>query len=339
MMPDTAPHSPTVLAVVLNFRTPKLTIKATRAAVRAMQGIKGEVVVVDNGSDDDSCALITQAIESEGWDRVSLKTAGRNGGFGAGNNVAMRAGLSDGATPDFVYILNSDAWPAPSAIHALLSVMQADPNVGIAGSAIRGEDDVPHTTAFRFPSIAGEFEGAVRTGIFTRLLKAHVVPLAIPKVQTRVDWVAGASVLFRQNMLDQIGLFDEAFFLYFEETDLCLRAARAGWQTVYVPASKVVHIGSVSTGMKTWRRTPRYWFDSRQRYFVKNHGVLYAFAATVARATGAALWRLRVALSRKLASDPPHFLRDLLVHGAASLLRRGRRPRGKAQNTMAGGAK
>ena len=323
-MPDKAAHSPSVLAIVLNYCTPELSIKATRAAVCAMDGIKGEVVVVDNGSGDDSCALIAQAIEAEGWDRVSLKSTGRNGGFGAGNNVAMHDGLSDGSKPDFVYILNSDAWPDPRAIRTLLAVMQADRKVGIAGSAIRGVDDEPHATAFRFPSIAGEFEGAVRTGLVTRLLKNHVVPLAIPQVQTRVDWVAGASVLFRQKMLDQIGLFDETFFLYFEETDLCLRAARAGWHAVYVPQSEVVHVGSVSTGMKTWRRTPGYWFDSRQHYFVKNHG---------------ALWRVRVMLSSKALNDPPHFLRDLITHSANSLLRKTRKPARMAQNNMAGDAK
>lgn len=338
-MPDTAPHNPTVLVVVLNYRTPELTLKATRAALRAMDGIRGEIVVVDNESGDDSYAVISQAIVTEGWDRVSLKSAGRNGGFGAGNNVAMQAGLSDGTKPDFVYILNSDAWPDPGAIRALVDVMQADRKVGIAGSAIRGVDDEPHTTAFRFPSIAGEFEGAVRTGLVTRLLKNRVVPMAIPQVQTRVDWVAGASILFRQTMLDQIGLFDETFFLYFEETDLCLRAARAGWHAVYVPQSEVVHIGSVSTGMKAWRRTPSYWFESRQYYFTKNHGALYAFGATVARVAGAALWRLRVALSSKPLGDPPHFLRDLITHGATSLLRARPKPTSVARNNMAGDAK
>ncbi|MCZ4351256.1 glycosyltransferase family 2 protein [Roseovarius aestuarii] len=338
-MEKTSPHTPTVLVVVLNYRTPELSIKATRAALREMDGIAGEIVVVDNGSGDDSCALIGAAIATEGWDRVSLKTAGRNGGFGAGNNVAMRAGLSDGSAPDFVYILNSDAWPEAHAIRALLAAMKADSQIGIAGSAIRGVDGDPHATAFRFPSIAGEFEGAVRTGIITRLLKNHVVPMAIPQVQTRVDWVAGASVLMRQSMLDQIGLFDETFFLYFEETDLCLRAARAGWHVVYVPQSEVVHIGSVSTGMKQWQRTPGYWFDSRQYYFSKNHGPLYAFGATLARVIGAALWRVRVALSRKTLGDPPHFLRDLITHAVANVLRKRRKPGQLAQKNMAGDAK
>ncbi len=82
-----------------------------------------------------------------------------------------------------------------------------------------------------------------------------------------MDWLAGASLMMRQDVLDRIGLFDEEFFLYFEETELCLRAARAGWPTDYVVESRVAHVGSASTGMKTWDRIPQFWLDSRLRYF------------------------------------------------------------------------
>ncbi|WP_113910738.1 glycosyltransferase family 2 protein [Roseovarius dicentrarchi] len=306
--------SPTVLAIVLNYRTPDLTVRAVTAAVAAMEGIAGAITVVDNASGDDSCQIIAQAIEGNGWDRVTLMQAGRNGGFGAGNNHGILAGLPGGAAPDYVYLLNSDAWPEAGAIRALLDVLVAAPAAGIAGSYIMGEDGAPHRTAFRFPSIAGEFEGAVRTGLFTRLLRDWVVPLPIPQVIARVDWVAGASVMLRRAMLDDIGLFDEAFFLYYEETDLCLRAARAGWQCLYVPASHTVHVGSVSTGMRNWTRTPQYWFDSRLHYFQQNHGSAYAAAATLSRIMGEGLWRLRCLVTRHDPRDPPRFLRDLTRH-------------------------
>ncbi|GAB4304921.1 MAG: hypothetical protein Kow0058_18170 [Roseovarius sp.] len=315
---------PRVMTVILNYRTPELTLKALAGAVREMAGIRGEIVVVDNHSDDDSCALIEAAIMRHGWGRdgrVRLLRSPRNGGYGAGNNLAMRAGFADGSQPDFYYILNSDAVPQPGAIHALLSFMLEHRGAGIAGSFIRGSDGRAHQTAFRFPTVAGEFEGAARTGLITRALAGSVIPLPLPRENCRVDWVAGASAMLRRQMLDRIGLFDEGFFLYFEETDLCLRAARAGWETWYVVASVVEHEGSASTGMKRWRRTPPYWFDSRLRYFVKNHGRAYAAAATLARASGAVLWRLRVALSARPLDDPPHFLRDLLVHFARNFAR------------------
>lgn len=311
-MTDTT--SPRILVIVLNYCTADLTLRAAGAAVRAMDGLEGAITIVDNASGDDSCSVIARRIEQEGWSRVALHQAGRNGGFGAGNNHGILAGLPDGSAPDYVYLLNSDAWPEPGAIRALVEVLETRQDAGIAGSLTLGEDGAPHRTAFRFPSILGEFEGSVRTGLFTRLLRDWVVPLPIPETTAEVDWVAGASIMLRRRMLDEIGLFDEAFFLYFEETDLSLRAARAGWRCLYVPASRAGHRGSASTGMRDWARTPGYWFDSRRHYFRANHGALYAAAATLSRVIGEALWRLRCGLTGRARRDPPRFLRDLVAH-------------------------
>jgi len=95
---------------------------------------------------------------------------------------------------------------------------------------------------------------------------------------------------------------------------LCHRAARAGWPTVYVTESRVMHIGSVSTGMKGWKRVPGYWFQSRRHYFEKNHGRLYALVATLAHVAGLGVYGLRVLIGRKKPHTPPHFVRDLLRH-------------------------
>ena len=200
-----------VLTVILNYRTAEMTLRAAEAALRAMEGVAGAITIVDNDSQDGSFETMARAAAD--WPRVQVLQAGRNGGFGAGNNVGIRAGLPGGARPDFVYLLNSDAFPAPDAIAALLHHMQAHPGLGFAGSYIHGPEGEPHVTAFRFPSIASEFEGAARTGPITRLLRRHVVPLPVPAESGRVDWLAGASVMMRQDMLDEVGLFDERFFL------------------------------------------------------------------------------------------------------------------------------
>ena len=311
-----------VLTVLLNWRSAEMTVQALAAAMVAMEGIAGGITVVDNDSGDGSEDRLRAEVAARGWgDRVRVIQSGVNGGFGAGNNVGIRAGLPDGK-PDYVYILNSDAFPAPDAIAILRDHLQANPDVGFAGSYIHGTDGVPHTTCFRFPSAPGEFEGAARTGPITRLLRRHVVPMDIPaRGVMRVDWLAGASLMMRQSVLDQIGVFDEGFFLYFEETDLCLRAARAGWPTDYVRASEVAHIGSASTGMKAWARVPGYWFDSRWRYYTKNHGRAYAMAATLAQVAGGMVHRLRAVVSRKPCADPPHFLQDLMAHSLRMGLR------------------
>ncbi len=315
---------PTVLIVILNYRTPELTLNAAAAALADSENLRADLVIVDNDSQDGSYRLISETIAREGWDvndRVRLIDSGRNGGFGAGNNVGIRAGMADGSRPDFVYLLNSDAWPDPGAIATLLDFMRANPAAGLAGSRVRGEDGSEHQTAFRFPSIASEFESSARTGVFSRLLARHIVPLPSYDEATQVDWVAGASVMMRMTMLDEIGLFDETFFLYFEETELCHRAARAGWECWYVPDSRIVHIGSVSTGMKAWSRTPSYWFDSRQHYFIKTRGRAYWAVATLAHIAGGTVWGLRRLLLNSPRVDPPGFQRDLIAHGTKHLVR------------------
>jgi hypothetical protein len=152
-------------------------------------------------------------------------------------------------------------------------------------------------------------------------LKNRKVPIETPDETMPVDWLAGASMIMRQRVLDEIGLFDETYFLSFEETDLCLRARRAGHRTDYVPASKVAHIGSASTGMKEWGRVPDFWFDSRWHYFSKNHGTLFAATASCVHLLGGWLHWLRCALTGRERGVPPGFLSTLLTHDARALLR------------------
>lgn len=325
MMMTPPPDTPRLLTIILNWRSAPMTLRAAEAALRAMDGIAGSLSIVDNDSQDGSFEALGAAAEARGWtagNRVRVLQSGRNGGFGAGNNYGILKGLPDGAAPDFVLILNSDAFPDPDAIHALLRHLQTHPACGFAGSRIVGEDGAPHLTAFRFPSIGGELEGAARIGPISRLLARHVVALPLPRATCPVDWLAGASLMMRREVLEAIGLFDERFFLYFEETDLCRRARRAGWSVDWVADSRVVHVGSASTGMKSWDRMPGYWFDSRWHYFVKNHGRAHAAAATLAHLAGGLAWRLRRLVRPHPPLDPDHFLRDLALHAVRNLTRR-----------------
>jgi GT2 family glycosyltransferase len=306
----------TLLTVVLNWRTAEMTLRAAAAALREMEGIEGGLTIVDNDSGDGSDERLREA--TRGWPRTRVLQAGRNGGFGAGNNHGIRAGLPDGARPELVYILNSDAFPDPGAIRALIDDLARHPSAGLAGSYIHGPEGEPHLTTFRFPSVASEFEGAARLGPVTRLLARHAVAVPTPAASCRVDWLAGASLMIRAAVLDRVGLFDEGFFLYYEETDLCLRAARAGWETRFVRDSSVTHLGGASTGWKDWRRVPDYWYDSRLRYFRKHHGPWVAAAATAAQLAGGGLHRLRMALTRQPSHYPPGYFARLLTHHLAA---------------------
>jgi len=313
-------RAPTVLTVLLNWRTAEMTLRAAAAAEVAMQGIEGAITIVDNDSGDGSFETMSEALR--GHPRIRVVQAGRNGGFGAGNNVAIRQGLPGGQRPDYFYILNSDAFPAPDAIRHLVDYLHAHPKAGMAGSYIVGEDGTPHPTCFRFPSAASEFEAAARTGPISRLLDKRKVSLGVRTESGRVDWVAGASLLIRETLVQEVGVFDENFFLYYEETDLCRRAARQGWEVHFVPASRVEHIGSVSTGMKDWTRVPGYWFDSRWRYFRKAGGTKQAVLATVAHVAGLMITRLRTLASLRPINGPQRFLRDLTGHAVRQIARR-----------------
>ncbi len=144
----------------------------------------------------------------------------------------------------------------------------------------------------------------------------------MPTGPHRAEWLAGASLLVRREVIEAIGPLDAGYFMYFEETDFCLAARRAGYECWYVPSSRVVHLVGQASGVtakqtkeKPARRRPAYWFDSRKRYFVKNHGKVDAVLADAAWITGFAAWRLRVNLTgRRHDPDPPKMLGDFIRH-------------------------
>ncbi|MBU2983346.1 glycosyltransferase family 2 protein [Lentibacter algarum] len=326
---------PRLLAVILNYQTAEMTLRSAEAALRALEGLNAELVIVDNDSGDGSFEMLSSGVAAKNMSDnmpVRVVQSGHNGGFGAGNNFGINTGRSDGERADFVYILNSDAFPAKQAVRKLVTYLKQHPNIGFAGSYIHGSDGIAHETAFRFPSALSELEGAMRFGPVSRLLRKHIVPLPVPDETVMVDWLAGASMMMRMDVLEEIGQFDETFFLYFEETDLCRRAAIAGWPTVYVRESEVEHIGSVSTGMKEWARVPNYWFDSRWYYFAKNYSKIYALYATALHLLGGGFYRFRRFAERKDPQMPPHFLRTLASHACKSVFKP------QTRNTTAGPA-
>ena len=303
-----------VLTIIVNYKTPDLTVQSYQAALQHLQD--GKIFIVDNDSGDGSVEKIAAAIEADGvGDRVRVMASGHNGGFGFGNNFGIRAGLAEEPRFEYFYLLNSDAFPEEGAIDRLIDFLEQRPEAGIVGSYVHGVDGTPHDTAFRFPTAAGELESTLRLGMVSRLLKHYVVSMGFPDTPTQVDWLAGCSMMIRRRVLEEIGLFDETFFLYFEETDLCMRARRHGWLTYYVPESSVAHVGSASTGIQNLeRRTPSYWFDSREHYFRKNYGDRYLWAANAAWLFGQTMWSVRRRIQRKPKADAPKIIQDFVRH-------------------------
>ena len=309
-----------LLTVIVNYRTADMTLRSLDALMPELAPFSdARVVIVDNDSRDGSFEKLAGAVRERGLGgRVSVVASERNGGFAYGNNFAIRPALASSDPPDYVYLLNSDAFPEPGAVRKLVDFLETNSAAGIAGSFIHGTDGDYHQTAFRFPTIASEFESTLGFGPVSRLLDRFIVALPRPEHTLQVDWLAGASMLIRRQVFESIGLFDETFFLYYEETDFCRRARLAGWRTYYVTDSSVAHIGSASTGMKDKsKRTPAYWFDSRRHYFRKNHGPAYLAATNVAYVVGNTLRRVRWRIQRRQEIDAHGHLTDFIRHNFA----------------------
>lgn len=307
-----------VQACLLNYKTAPLTLRALDALipeVRAMDGAR--VCIVDNDSQDGSFEALQAGVAQRGvGDVVDLLQSGRNGGYGFGNNVALRHALSASSPPDYCWLVNSDAFVEPGALRALVDYLDAHPAVGVASSFVHGTDGSQHAAAFTFPSVWSEIESSARFGPLSRLLAARRVARSVPERSTDdVDWVTGASMMIRRSVLEQVGMFDESYFLYFEETDLCRRARAAGFRVGFVREASVAHLHGASTGVgNLQRRTPGYLFDSRRYYFLKHHGRPYLWAANLARGLGLASFRVRRTIQRKADPDYQRALADFVAH-------------------------
>lgn len=319
---DASGEPPRVAAVVVNFRTPALTLACIAALERERSDFPDlRILVVDGGSDDGSAERLRGRIPGGGADDpLSLLPLSVNGGFGYANNQAILALTAGAAPPDHVLLINPDARVHPGALRRLVRLLRLNPRAGAAGAALEGEDGTPQGSAFVFPSIRGELHRGARTAIIRRLLRQPEPSLA-PATAARVPWVTGAAVLMRVAALRDVGLFDDGFFLYFEEVELMRRLSRAGWEIWHEPAARVVHIGGAATDIR-WgdggfhKRVPlpRYWYESRRRYFVRTGGIVTALAATLAFVAGRLIWRARRLADRRPDHFPLRGTRDLLRH-------------------------
>jgi hypothetical protein len=286
--------------------------------MKALPGL--HVTVADNISGNGEEEKLRAAMDQMGWgERGTVVQVGRNGGFAVGNNAGMRPALAWAEPPDYFFLLNPDTLVKPGAMKAIIDFMDEHPEVGLAGSKMIYPNGQTQLSSFRFHSVLGELERGLRVGIVSKMLKHKSVVIDLPADRpTQVDWVGGASFMIRREVIEAIGLLDENYFVYYEETEYCLRAHRAGFTSWYVPASEIIHLEGQSTGVsdktKKPKRRARYWFDSRRRYFVTNHGRLAALTADLTYAGALATYRLREWIQRKPRQDPPHFLWDFIKY-------------------------
>jgi N-acetylglucosaminyl-diphospho-decaprenol L-rhamnosyltransferase len=307
-----------VLVVIVSYRTARLALRclASLAEEAASPELELSVVIVENASGEEDELARGMNAYPPGFARLVRSPV--NGGFGAGNNLGVRAAHEAGLRPAYVHFLNPDTEVRPGAIRTLVRFLEEHPRAGLASGTFEHRDGTPWPIVFRFPSAWSELESACGVGLVTRLLGDHVVPREVGAAPERIDWCSGASMMVRREVLERVGGFDEAFFLYFEEIDLCLRMKDGGWESWCVPESRVMHVRGQSTGVTALdqrpKRLPRYWYESRRRYFAKHHGFGYAALADAAVVLGRTVGTVRDAL--KGVPRTPRLVRDLVQNSA-----------------------
>lgn len=251
-----------ISVIVISYNTRQMTLDCLRRLHEDLSDLAAEVFVVDNASSDGSIQAVRASFPA-----VRLIENSTNVGFGAANNQAMRM-----ARGEFIMLLNSDAFPKPGATKVLIEYLRARPEVGVVGPKLLNADGSTQQSCYRFPTPAQCW----RENLWiSTLFRDHAVlgdySHWAHDRERGVEWIVGACMLIRREVVARTGGFDERFFMYAEETDWQRRIRDAGWEIAYTPAVAVTHLGGAS-GANEKSRVNRNFFDSLDYYERKHHG-------------------------------------------------------------------
>jgi N-acetylglucosaminyl-diphospho-decaprenol L-rhamnosyltransferase len=257
--------------VVVSYNTHALLERCLSAVSASARGLQHEIVVVDNASDDGSPDLVETAFP----DAIVIRNAD-NRGFAAAVNQGVLA-----SSGRYVLLLNSDATVDADTVPALLGRLDQTPRAAAAGGMLLHPDGTFQGSYADFPTLTSET--LLATGLSRWLLPPTFPSYPADSSQDlrTVDWVCGALVMLRRAALDDVGPFDEAFFMYAEEVDWCYRARQRGWSILYVPEARALHHVGASYGRAPVRRRKQI-YRSKWLYFRKHRGWPQATAFLVA---------------------------------------------------------
>ena len=283
--------------VIINYKTAGMLIDCLESLLPEMQGINAKVVVVDNFSQDDSLLLIQQWIDDQAvGDLVLLLASTENSGFSGGNNTGISA-----VNADYYLLLNSDTLVRQGAIALMLNAAVEDLEVGLVSPRLEWPDARPQESCFRFHTPISQLIGSANTGLITHLLKKYNVPYAVSNQLGFYDWTSFACVLVRAEVFKEIGLMDDGYFMYFEDVAFAYYAQQAGWKVLNVPDAHVVHLRGGSSPLKSQaklrKRLPRYFYESRTRFFYQVYGWFGLLLANMFWTLGYGIALLRSLLS------------------------------------------
>lgn len=280
--------------VIINFRTAGLVKDCLAALGPQLEENDARVAIVDNFSNDGSADEIADwLMRGDLWkSRAALIRSPSNEGFSGGNNIGINA-LDAGC----YVLLNSDTLMRPGALKAMLAAATREKDAGLIAPRLEDPDGTPQISVFRFHSPLSEFLTAAETAPLDKLFRFAVVPTPVSDAPVTCDWASFACVLIKREALDDVGLMDDGYFMYFEDADYCRALKKHGWRVVYDPSARVVHLrgGSspVKSSMKAKKRPPAYYYAARTRYFRKAYGPLGLPAANLMWLAGRGVARLR----------------------------------------------
>ena len=250
--------------IIVNWNTKDLLLQCLESVYQTIKRIEMEVFVVDNGSIDGSVVAA-----KERFPEVKFIQNEINLGFAMANNQALR--LAKGR---YLLLLNPDTQVKKGAIERLISFMDAHSEAGGAGAQLLNSDGSRQNSIANFPSLATE--------LLNKSLLRWLFPKAFPGKERNypepieVDSVIGACMIIRQDAIEQVGLLDEDYFLFLEETDWCYRMKRAGWKIYHVPQAEIYHFQGKGVEIEKKKARVEY-YRSRYHFFKKNRGELQWF--------------------------------------------------------------
>lgn len=288
-----------VLAIVINYKTPVLVIQAVESLLNDLSKEKDRITIIDNNSSDGSVEILQQAIIEKNWvGVVNLVCSKKNGGFSYGCNLGFKSYKAQ-----FYLLLNSDAYIRENAVSELLKCSFLHSNAGIIGSRLEYDDGVAQDSCFFDLTPWHELIKTSGTRYINWFLKKtfdiEEIGISSKNCIFSPDWVSFACVLIRSEVIKSIGLMDEGFFMYREDNDYCKRARLKGWDVLYCPSSKVVHLNLGFSKNSKLRRLPKYYYYSRSRYYVKYYGRFGLWCANFLWTLGRIIHLLRERLGNK----------------------------------------
>ena len=260
--------TPDLSIIIVNWNVRDLLAACLRSLAPAREQLALQVIVVDSHSADDSVAMVRRDFP---W--VELIACTENVGFPKGNNLGLAQ-----ANGRYLLLLNPDTEVVGAALTTMIDYLASHPDVGALGPQLLNPDGSVQSSRRRFPTLTTAlFESTWLEPLAPASILRHYYVQDVADGETAVvDWVTGACLLVRRDVVDQIGGLDEAYFMYSEELDWCRRIKAAGWQIVYLPTAQVIHhVGKSSEQAVTARHIN--FQRAKLRYFYKYHGKLAAW--------------------------------------------------------------